>query len=469
MHSSVSRLLQLYDVVLVKVTEARGKGAARAELRVRPQVQGAAVVLENKTGRILAMAGGFSYPLSQLNRTTQAQRQPGSAFKPVTYLAALQKGLQPNTFVRDEEITFAPIGGNDRDQDYWTPKNYDGGASGIVTLRRALEHSKNLATVNLLNGGIDLSPALSLDRICAIAMEAQVYHECVRYYPFVLGAQPVRPIDLAAFYAAIANEGLRPAPYAIESIERNGETVYRHEPTLSRIGSVDAASFYQLKTMLQGVLQHGTAHAIASLAPYVGGKTGTTDGENDGWFVGFTNEVTVAVWVGYDNADGKRRTLGGGQTGASVAIPIFAPIIQAVWADQTPRTPLAGPSPDAKRLLVAVRGDGDGEGGGRGRGGVDYVRRDRNGQPRDSRYVLVPRDEIEVPQEPRDYDGDAGRFQPWGFWGPQQPQQSQQPPARSPYYRAAPRQPPPPSGLFGWQPPWRNDEPRPPPSYFNRY
>ncbi len=466
---SIARNLQLHDVVLVKVIEAKGKAAARAELRVRPQVQGAAVVLENKTGRILAMVGGFSYPLSQLNRATQSQRQPGSALKPLTYLAALQKGLQPNTFVRDEEITFAPIGGSGayaRDQDYWSPRNYDGGASGIITLRRALENSKNLATANLLNGGIDVSPALSLDRICALAMEAQIYRDCVRYYPFVLGAQPVRPIDLAAFYAAIANEGMRPSPYAIESIERQGETVYRHAPTTNgRIASADPASFYQLKTMLQGVLQRGTARSIARLAPYVGGKTGTTDGENDAWFVGFTNDVTVAVWVGYDNADGKRRTLGGGQTGASVAIPIFEPIIQAVFAYQAPRTPLSGPSPEARRLLVAVRGDADEDDSGRaGRGTVEYLRRDRNGQARDSRYLLVPRDEAELMQEPRDYYYyGENRFQPWGSWG--QPQPSTRPPP----YGAAPRQPPATGGLFGWQRPWRNDDPRLPPSYFNRY
>src|SRR5262249_52492677 len=138
-------------------------------------------------------------------------------------------------------------------------------------------------------------------------------------YPFVLGAQPVRPIDLAAFYATIANEGLHPAPHVIDSIERNGVVIYRHDPKLSVImSSVDRAAFYQLKTMLQGVLARGTARSIAGLAPYVAGKTGTSDEENDAWFVGFTNDVTVAVWIGYDNADGKRRTLGGGATGGHV-------------------------------------------------------------------------------------------------------------------------------------------------------
>ena len=229
---SIQRSLKLYDVVLVQVTEAKGKSPARAEIRVRPVVQGAAVVLENKTGRILAMAGSFSYPLSQLNRTTQSQRQPGSAFKPFTYLAALQRGLQPNTLVLDEPVTLPPVGSAGilaGEGDSWSPKNYDGGSGGIVTMRRALEGSKNLATVNLLDGGIDQTPSLSLDRICALALEARLYKECVRYYPFVLGAQPVRPIDLAAFYAAIANEGMQPTPYAIEEIDRNGSAIYRHQ------------------------------------------------------------------------------------------------------------------------------------------------------------------------------------------------------------------------------------------------
>src|SRR5205814_138494 len=164
------RSLNAYDVVYVRVIEDKGDAvrhsdgstAAQAQLRVRPQVQGAALVLENKTGRILAMTGGFSYPLSQLNRVTQSQRQPGSALKPLTYLAALQAGLQPNTLVRDEEITLPPMGGGRaREQDYWTPKNYDGGASGVTTLRRALENSKNLATVNLLDGGIGIDPERS--------------------------------------------------------------------------------------------------------------------------------------------------------------------------------------------------------------------------------------------------------------------------------------------------------------------
>jgi penicillin-binding protein 1A len=350
---NVARKLALHDVVLTQTSEGKGK-AVRAELRVRPQVQGAVVVLENKTGRVLAMSGGFSYPLSQLNRATQAVRQPGSAIKPLSYLAALGNGLQPNTLVSDDQLTLPPIGGGGRgrEKDYWTPKNYDGGGGGTLTLRQALENSRNLATAHLLQGGIAATPEASIDRLCKLALEAQIYHECMKFYPFVLGAEPVRPVDLAAFYAAISTEGRRPAPYVIDSIERDGQTVYRHDSNDAvTIKSIERAAFYQLKSMMQGVLARGTARSIAGFAPYVAGKTGTSDDANDVWFVGFTNEVTVAVWVGYDNAGGKRRTLGGGATGGGIAVPIFSSVIQAVWADAWPRTALAPPSAEAKRRL----------------------------------------------------------------------------------------------------------------------
>jgi membrane peptidoglycan carboxypeptidase len=206
----------------------------------------------------------------------------------------------------------------------------------------------------------------------------------------------VRPIDLAAFYAAIANEGMRPSPHVIERIERNGLVVYRHDPKSSvTIRSADRVAFYQLKTMLQGVLQRGTARSIAALSPYVAGKTGTSDEENDAWFVGFTNEVTVAVWVGYDNASGKRRTLGGGATGGHVAVPIFASIIQAVWTNVTPRTALAPPSAEARRQLSchAIDPESGEPVGRRGRGSTECFRIDRTGRILDTQYQLVSRED----------------------------------------------------------------------------
>jgi penicillin-binding protein 1A len=460
---SIQRNLKLYDVVFVHLSDTKGK-AVRAEIRVRPVVQGAALVLDNKNGRILAMAGGFSYPLSQLNRTTHSQRQPGSALKPLTYLAALQKGLQPNTIVRDQEITLPPISGSmARDQDYWSPRNYDRSEWGVVTMRRALENSRNLATVNLLDGGIDYDPHRSLDRICALALEAQIYRECVPYYPFVLGAQPVRPIDLAAFYAAIASEGVRPQPYAIDSIEHNGLVVYRHQGGNAALGSADRVSFFQLKTMLQGVLQRGTAHSLAALAPYVAGKTGTTESENDAWFVGFTNDVTVAVWVGYDNADGRRRTLGSGQTGASVAIPIFEPIIQAVWTNYAPKTPLSPPSAEARKELVArpislASGDVLSRSGTASGSFLEYFRADRRGEPYDTQYEIVSRDEAATARE-ASVGPDFMPYDSNNPWRQPQPYNYGQPPGY--YYGQSP-------GYYGQSPGYSNQPPssNQPPGYY---
>ena len=244
----------------------------------------------------------------------------------------------------------------------------------------------------------------------------------MRYYPFVLGAQPVRPIDLARFYAAIANEGALPKPYVIESISENGTRIYEHGgPQLTPIKSADAPAFYQLKSMLQGVVLRGTAARMADWAPYVAGKTGTTDDETDAWFVGFSNEVTIAVWVGYDNARGKRRTLGGGRTGANVAIPIFQPIMQAVWDYRSPKTVLAPPSENAAQLLVAARSD-EASRNRRARWiPPEYLRRDANGKTKDTRFALMGRRPESGSrrggaraEDAFAYDPQAGR-QPW-FW-----------------------------------------------------
>jgi penicillin-binding protein 1A len=392
----IARNLNLYDVVYVHVTGSN-KSAVQARLRVRPTVQGAALVLENKTGRILAMAGSFSYPLSQLNRTWQTERQPGSTIKPVTYLTALQKGLQPNTLVRDAPMTLPPIGGVHRGaartEYFWTPRNADRRSGGSFTLRRGLEYSRNLITAHLLDGGIESDPVKSLDDVCTTALKEKIYTHCLRYYPFVLGAQPVQMINLAAFYAAIAEEGVRPEPHGIDSIEVNDRTIYQHpkEQTPASVEPADRASFYQLKTILQGVVARGTARAIASLSPYVAGKTGTTEDAVDGWFIGFTNDVTVAVWVGYDNADRKRRTLGSSETGASVALPIFEPIVEAIWTRKiAPKAALSGPSAEARRQLVDVAIDyGSGDRVRGSRGFIEHFRLGEDNQVHDTQYQII--------------------------------------------------------------------------------
>jgi penicillin-binding protein 1A len=393
-----SRINQ-HDVVYVKVIESTGnKGGTRVELRSRPQVQGVALVMENKTGRILAMVGGFSYPLSQLNRVTQSRRQPGSSLKPLIYLTALTHGLQPNTLIQDSPVTYPPIGGVNRwtrSTDWWSPRNYDGGYAGSMTMRRALEQSKNLVTARILDGGIETTPKESLDAVCELAVQAQVYPQCVRFYPFVLGAQPVRPIDLAAFYAAIANEGRRPTPHVIEQISLDGRVVYKANESLKPIPGVDPAAAFQLRSILQGVVARGTAARLSALSSMIGGKTGTSDEFNDSWFIGFSKDVTIAIWVGYDNTSMKtRKTLGHGNAGSRVALPIFDQIMKAVWADYAPQVALPGPSPEANRRLVALPIDV--------RSGqridtrdrtafVEYFRLDDRGKLDETQYRLVSR------------------------------------------------------------------------------
>jgi membrane carboxypeptidase/penicillin-binding protein len=481
----IRRSLSLYDVVYVRVIEGKatakakaGSGAAgaQAQLRVRPTVQGGALVLENKTGRILAMAGSFSYPLSQLNRTSQTQRQPGSAIKPITYLTALQKGLQPNTLVLDEPITLPPIGngsadgrdiiarefgGTAREEDFWSPRNADYAAGGIYTLRRGLENSVNVVTAHLLDGGIDADPEKSLDEVCATAVAAKIYSDCIRYYPFVLGAQPVRMIDLAAFYAAVANEGARPEAHGIDSIEANGHTIYQYPNTpLPWIGAADRTSFYQLKTMLQGVVDRGTARALKSLSPYVAGKTGTTEDAVDAWFVGFTNDVTVAVWVGYDNGDGKRRSLGASASGARVALPIFEPIMAAVWAEGVaPKTALSGPSREAQRHLIDLPIDfmtGNRVTG--GRGFVEHFRLDADGRFDETQYQLVTREDAYASRNEDQAEG-------WGAlgWGAGNarsyyPSQGGQPQPPQPPQPAPPPAPPPRPLARGLFAPWSDPD-----------
>jgi membrane carboxypeptidase/penicillin-binding protein len=210
-------------------------------------------------------------------------------------------------------------------------------------------------------------------------------------------------IDLAKFYAAIANEGAQVTPYSIESIESRGHVVYKHQaPPPHILADGDRASFFQLRTMLEGVVARSTAASMKQLAHFVGGKTGTTENESDAWFVGFTNDVTVAVWVGYDNARG-RRTLGSGQTGGRVAVPIVEPIIEASWALQAPKVPLPPPSAEATRHLKALPIDyNSGQRLTSTRAGAftEYFKLDGHKKLRDTQYALTSRHAV-ARSEPR--------------------------------------------------------------------
>jgi membrane carboxypeptidase/penicillin-binding protein len=207
----------------------------------------------------------------------------------------------------------------------------------------------------------------------------------------VLGAEPVRPIDLAAFYAAIASEGARPEPHAVDAIEVDGKTYGRGMPPPASLSAADRAVFYQLKTMMQGVVQCGTARAMAALSPFVAGKTGTTEDQNDAWLVGFTNEITIAVWVGYDNAGESRRTLGEGATGAAVAAPIFESIVRAAWSYGFPTHALASPSAEAAHELSCNAIDHKST---ERRGSAECLRVDAKGRPIDAQYRLVSRESV---------------------------------------------------------------------------
>jgi membrane carboxypeptidase/penicillin-binding protein len=210
-----------------------------------------------------------------------------------------------------------------------------------------------------------------------------------------LGAQPLRVVDLAAFYASVANEGRRPSPHTIDSIELNGQVVYRHQGELEQAKDINPATFFQLRSMLEGVVSRGTARSIRGLARYVAGKTGTTTDVNDAWFVGFSNDVTVAVWVGYDNGDGQRRTLGDGQTGNGVAVPIFDEIMRAAWGNLKPRTVLVPPSAEARRRLVELpTNPGSGARLGKGQKGfVEYLRLNQHGKLDQSRTARASANE----------------------------------------------------------------------------
>jgi len=226
-------------------------------------------------------------------------------------------------------------------------------------------------------------------------VKAQIYPQCVRFYPFVLGAQPVRPIDLAGFYGAIANEGKRPTPHVIEQISIDGRVFYKANESLKPLPGIDAASVFQLRTILQGVVARGTAARLSALSNVIAGKTGTSDDFNDAWFMGFSNDVTIGVWVGYDNTSMKtRKTLGHGQAGSRVALPIFESIMKAVWADYAPQVALPGPSPEASRRLIAlpidVRSGARIETRNR-TAFLEYFRLDENGRLDESQYRLVSR------------------------------------------------------------------------------
>ncbi|NIY72692.1 PBP1A family penicillin-binding protein [Marivivens donghaensis] len=314
------------DVVLVRRMTSDSDGSfIRWTLRQVPQVEGAFMAMDVDTGRVLAMQGGFSYQSSELNRATQAERQPGSAFKPFVYAAALDSGYTPATIVVDAPIEI------DTPQGLWRPQNASNQYYGPTPLRTGIEQSRNLMTIRL-------AQEVGMDTVKEYAERFGVYDNMGPYLSASLGAEETTLYKLVGAYAMFANGGERVEPTLVDRVQdRYGDTVYRHEsrtcvdcsiPQLpageapqidsNRDRIMNAVTAYQLTSMLQGVVQRGTASRTVNLPVPTAGKTGTTNDSKDVWFVGFTSNIVAGCYIGYDTP----RSLIGG-SGGGFCGPVF--------------------------------------------------------------------------------------------------------------------------------------------------
>ena len=309
-------------------------------LRQVPGVQGAFMAMDPHSGRVLALQGGFSYEHSSFNRATQAQRQPGSSFKPFVYAAALDIGYRPSTIVLDEPIV---VGAGRK---AWKPKNSSGRFSGPLPLRRGLELSKNLMTVRI-------AQAVGMDRIGNYAERFGVYESMPEHLSFALGAGETTLYQMVAAYGMFANGGKRVKPTVIDRIQdRHGETLFRHDPRLCRgcdspkFGKdrtpilfdqrsqiMDPVTAYQLVDMMQGVISRGTAKkTVGGLGFPVAGKTGTTNDSKDAWFVGFTKNMVAGCFIGYDTPT----PMGRGAYGGTLCGPVFKEFMREAMKTRAP-------------------------------------------------------------------------------------------------------------------------------------
>ncbi|HXY98587.1 MAG TPA: penicillin-binding protein 1A [Stellaceae bacterium] len=331
------------DVVLVEPLAGEAKSAKepRYALRQIPAVSGALAAIDPHTGRVLALSGGFSYEMSQFDRATQARRQTGSAIKPFVYLAALDHGYTPSTLVLDAPVVIDQGPGLPK----WRPSNYEHRYFGPTTLRVGLEQSHDLMTVRM---GADIG----LDAVAQHVERFGIMDRMPREYSMLIGAEETTPLRLTAAYAMLVNGGKKIVPTLIDRVQdRNGVTIYRADerpcegcenvdwndqppPELpdTREQIVDPRSAYQVVSMMQGVVERGTGRVVASLGRPLAGKTGTTNESNDTWFVGFSPDLAVGVFVGYDQPKG----LGRHETGGVVAAPVFRDFMAAALKDQPP-------------------------------------------------------------------------------------------------------------------------------------
>jgi penicillin-binding protein 1A len=334
--SSVRAALQPGDVIYVEPMDGK---PGQFRLRQIPEISGAIVAMDPFTGRVFAMVGGFSFDQSEFNRATQAQRQPGSSFKPFVYAAALDNGYTPASIVLDD-----PIEIDEGNGEIWRPANFEKNeAGGPHTLRYAIEHSINLMTVRLAR---DIGMPLVVD----YARRFGVYDDLQPYLSNALGAGETTVLRMVTAYSMFANGGKRVKATLIDRIQdRYGHTIYRHdertcegcdadhwadqpEPRLidKREQVLDPLTAYQITSMLEGVIQRGTGQAILAVGKHLAGKTGTTNDAKDLWFVGYSPDLAVGVYMGYDQP----RSLGDSAQAALYTAPIFRDFMKMALKDK---------------------------------------------------------------------------------------------------------------------------------------
>jgi penicillin-binding protein 1A len=272
-----------------------------------PLVEGALIALDPATGGISAMVGGYDFKKSEFNRAVLAKRQPGSAFKPIIYATALEKGKSPSNIIVDSPVIYT-----DTELDKtWKPENYEGKFYGPISLREALAHSRNLATIKLLE---EVGIGSAIDFARKIGMTSSFQHDL----SLALGTSSVGVLELTSAYGVYANQGSYNEPYSIESVaDSNGNILEKHDKHPREAISKEVS--YMITNMLEDVIQKGTGVRARELGRHLAGKTGTTNDFGDAWFIGYTPNLVTGVWVGFDD----RRSLGDREAGASAALPIW--------------------------------------------------------------------------------------------------------------------------------------------------
>ncbi len=287
----------------------------KLQLSQTPDIQGSVVILDPYTGRVVAMIGGYDYGASKFNRVTQSLRQPGSAFKPIVYLAAIDGfGYSPASVVNDSPRSFR-VGDT-----WWSPHNFDGKYKGAISLQMALELSRNLVSADIVS-------KIGLASVIRYAKRLGLTSPLGRNPSLSLGSSEVLPIELARAYGVLVSHGVLSDTRLVDRlIDRDGSVIFDADAQLdlSLKQAVDPKSAFILAHMMKGVVERGTARVVSSLGYPVGGKTGTTNNYMDTWFVGFTPRWVCGVWVGFD----EKRKIGEKETGGSVSAPIFLAVMK---------------------------------------------------------------------------------------------------------------------------------------------